>query len=57
MMKKDDAIAQIREVRHIISEENGHNPQRLVNYYIELHKQHPQQALFKEVQTELVQAS
>ncbi len=57
MTKKDDAISQIREVRHIISEENGHDPQRLVNYYIELQKQYPQLAQFKETQTELVQAS
>jgi hypothetical protein len=57
MTKKDDAIRQIREVRHIISEENGHNPQRLVNYYIELQKQYPQVAQFEENQTELVQAS
>jgi hypothetical protein len=57
MTKKDDAIRQIREVRHIISEENGHNPQRLVNYYIELQKQYPQLAQFEENQTELVQAS
>jgi hypothetical protein len=54
MTKKDDAISQIREVRHIISEENGHDPRRLVKYYIELQKQYPQ---FKENQTELVQAS
>jgi hypothetical protein len=57
MTKKDDAISQLREVRHIISEENGHDPQRLVNYYIELQKQYPQLTQFKETQTELVQAS
>ncbi|NJR64020.1 MAG: hypothetical protein HC769_37890 [Cyanobacteria bacterium CRU_2_1] len=57
MTKKDDAISQIREVRHIISEENGHDPQRLVNYYIELQKQYPQLTQLKENQTELVQAS
>lgn len=39
-MKKDDAIAQIREVRHRISKECGHDSQRLVNYYIELQKQY-----------------
>jgi len=30
MTKKDEVIDQIQEIRHIISEENGHNPQRLV---------------------------
>lgn len=50
-------IEKIREVRHIISEENGHNPQRLVNYYIKLQKQYPQLAQFEQNQTEIVQAS
>lgn len=57
MTKKDDAISEIREVRHIISEENGHNPKTLVNYYIELQKQYPQLAQFKQNQRELAQAS
>ncbi len=56
-MIKDDAIEQINKVRHIISEENGHNPQRLVDYYIELQKQYPQLAQFEKDQTEIVQAS
>ncbi|BCL34511.1 hypothetical protein [Nostoc sp. MS1] len=41
MTKKDEAISQIRKIRHLISQENGHNPQTLVNYYIELQKQYP----------------
>ncbi len=53
---KDEAISQIREVRHIISEEHGHDPQRLVDYYIELQKQYPQ-AQFQDNQPEPVQAS
>jgi hypothetical protein len=40
MTKKDEAITQIRQVRHRISEEHGHDPQSLVNYYIELQKQY-----------------
>lgn len=57
MAKKDEAISQIRNVRHIISEENGHDPQKLVKYYIELQKQHSHLAQFKEELTEPVQAS
>jgi hypothetical protein len=48
MMGKDEAIAQIRETRHRISEEHGHNPQKLVDYYIELQKQYPHLSQFKE---------
>lgn len=44
MMAKNGAISQIREIRHIISEEHGHDPQRLVKYYIELQKKYPQLA-------------
>lgn len=57
MAKKDEAISQIRNVRHIISEENGHDPQKLVKYYIELQKQYSHLAQFKEELTEPVQAS
>jgi predicted house-cleaning noncanonical NTP pyrophosphatase (MazG superfamily) len=38
----DEEIARIREVRHRISEEFGHNPYRLVAYYTELQKEHPE---------------
>ncbi|MCC5658160.1 hypothetical protein LC608_14400 [Nostoc sp. XA010] len=57
MTKKDEAISQIREVRHTISAEHGHDPQKLVNYYIELQKQYPQLAQFQDNRTEPVQAS
>ena len=36
----DAEIARIREVRHQISEQFGHDPYRLVAYYMELEKQH-----------------
>lgn len=37
MTPEDDApIAEIREIRHQISEEFSHNPERVVDYYIEL---------------------
>jgi hypothetical protein len=56
-MDKDEAIGQIREIRHRISEEHGHDPQKLVNYYIELQKQYPHLSQFKEQQPETAQAS
>lgn len=40
-MPKDDAIiARIREARHAISEEQSHEPQKVVAYYIELQKRY-----------------
>jgi hypothetical protein len=41
----DEEIARIREVRHRISEEFGHDPYRLVAYYMELQKQHPEKKM------------
>lgn len=37
----EEEIARIREVRHQISKEFGHDPYRLVAYYMELQKQAP----------------
>jgi len=34
-MKDDPAIGSIRSVRHMISEECGHDPKRLIAYYRE----------------------
>ena len=39
-MINDPVIDEIRQVRHQISEEYGHDPARLVAYYLELQKQH-----------------
>lgn len=36
----EEEIARIREVRHQISEEFGHDPYRLVAYYMERQKEH-----------------
>jgi hypothetical protein len=36
----DEEIACVRAVRHRISERFGHDPYRLVAYYMELQKQH-----------------
>jgi hypothetical protein len=37
-LKDDPTIAGIRETRHQISEEFGHDPQRIIAYYIQLQK-------------------
>lgn len=37
-LKDDPTLASIRETRHKISEECGHDPQRIVEYYLELQK-------------------
>ena len=36
----DPVIDEIRDVRHRISERFGHDPERLVAYYMELQKQY-----------------
>ena len=41
----DEEIARIREVRHRISEQFGHDPYRLVAYYMELQKEHPEKLI------------
>ncbi len=39
-MNEDPTIQRIREARHEISEENEHDPAKLVEYYLELQKEH-----------------
>lgn len=41
----DEEIERIREVRHQISEQFGHDPYRLVAYYMELQKEHPEKLI------------
>jgi hypothetical protein len=41
----DEEIACIREARHRISEQFGHDPYRLVAYYMELQKEHPEKLI------------
>jgi hypothetical protein len=38
--QNDPVIDEIREVRHRISERFGHDPARLVAYYMELQERH-----------------
>jgi hypothetical protein len=39
-VKDDPTITRIREARHQISEECGHDPKRIVKYYGELQKKY-----------------
>ena len=39
-MKDDPTISRIREARHQISKQCGHDPKVLVEYYIRLQEQH-----------------
>jgi len=39
-MDSDSPLARIREARHSISEECGHDPKRLVEYYMQLQQRH-----------------
>ena len=43
--EEDEEIAQIRQVRHQISEQFGHDPYRLVAHYMELQKEHPEKMI------------
>ena len=38
--KDDPTITRIREARHKISEEFGHDPQRMIEYYSELQRKY-----------------
>jgi hypothetical protein len=38
-MKPDPSIARIREARHRISEKCGHDPKKLVEYYMKLQEE------------------
>ena len=51
-MKDDPAIRRIRDVRHQISEEHGHDPKRLVAYYLELQRQRQEEMRQKLIEVE-----
>jgi hypothetical protein len=44
-MKDDPVIARIREVRHRISEACGHDPRKLVEYYLKRQREHSERLL------------
>jgi hypothetical protein len=41
-MKNDPVLDRIREARHIISMQCDHDPEKLVAYYLQRQKNHPQ---------------
>jgi len=47
----DPVIERIREARHKISEENTHDPEKVIAYYIELQKRYSER-LVESSQTE-----
>jgi hypothetical protein len=51
MIKDDPTITKIREARHNISEANAHDPQKVIDYYIQLQKQY-QERLIKSSEDE-----
>lgn len=38
----DSVLQQIREIRHQISQNNQHDPQKLIKYYLELQEEYKQ---------------
>ena len=44
-MQDDPAMAQVREVRHRISQQHAHDPKKLVEYYIQLQTKHQDRLL------------
>ncbi|HOU14750.1 MAG TPA: hypothetical protein PKZ84_16715 [Anaerolineae bacterium] len=47
----DATIAQIREVRHRISESLNHDPYQVVMYYMELQRQYAERMLVTEMES------
>lgn len=45
MREDDDTLSWNRRIRHEISEEHGHDPRRLVEYYMELQKTHEERLI------------
>ena len=59
MKQKDDpTIERIRETRHRISAAHSHDPQKIVEYYLELQKKYQQRLLadMEEAHSEPVKA-
>ncbi len=44
-IQQDIVLTRIREVRHHISEQSGHDPQRLITYYLEMQQQFTERLL------------
>ncbi len=56
-IKDDPVIAEIREVRHRISERFDHDPRRLVAYYLELQKRYEDRLIDASVEHKIKQKS
>ena len=49
-MKDEPTISRIREVRHQISEECGHDPKKLVAYYMKRQRQAQEKKQYREAE-------
>ncbi len=46
MINLDDPVIQeIRDTRHLISEKNEHNPQKIIEYYLKLQQDYKREKL------------
>ena len=57
MKTERDALARVRESRHQISERFGHDPKRLVEYYIALQQQYKDRLVGAEEQEDSHEAA
>lgn len=49
MKTEDPIIDEIRRVRHEISKSTGHDPKKLVDYYIRTQKEHSDRLIYKQI--------
>lgn len=52
LIQSDPVIDEVREVRHRISERFGHDPSKLVSYYMEMQKQYEDRLIKTEKRAE-----
>ena len=53
-IESDPVIDEVREIRHRISERFGHDPLKLVSYYMEMQKQYEDRLIKSEMNVERV---
>ncbi len=51
---KDPTINRIRSIRHVISKEFQHNPEKLIKYYIKLQKQFQRKGIPSSISRRLI---
>ena len=49
--QSDPVIDEVREVRHRISERHGHDPERLIEYYLEFQERYRDRLLVTPLET------